>query len=105
VRVLTSAVLGTEAVTVLLAIPVAVVAGSLPSQVAWVLAGIAVTCAVLPGAHARRWYLLAGWATQVAVIASGVWVPMMYALGLMFAALWWLAIRVGSKPGQRRAAV
>jgi hypothetical protein len=105
VRVLTSAVLAMEAIVVLLAIPVAVVAGGYPGQVGWFLGAIGAVCALLPGAHGRSWYRSAGWAVQVAVVASGVWVPMMYGLGLMFAGLWWLAIRIGSKPGQRRAPV
>lgn len=105
VRVLTSAVLAFEAVVVVLAIPMALVVGGYPAAVGWFLGGLALACVLLPGLHARSWYLPAGWALQVAVVASGMWVPLMYGLGLLFAALWWLAIRIGSKPGPGAAAV
>ncbi len=62
--------------------------------------GLAV-CAVLIGGVVGRprmgWALWAGTVLQVLVIAAGVIVPVMYVLGVIFAALWvtgiWLARR------------
>ncbi len=50
-RVLTSSVLIMEAIVLLLAIPVAVVAGGQPSWVGWLFAVLALACAVLPGMY------------------------------------------------------
>jgi hypothetical protein len=48
------------------------------------------------------WALVAGTILQLLVIAFGVVVPAMYALGAIFAALWvtgiWLARRVTPRP-------
>ena len=50
----------------------------------------------------RGWALYAGSALQLLVIASGVVVPVMYILGVIFAALWftgiWLARKCERKP-------
>ncbi len=96
-RVLTSSVLVMEAIVLLLAIPVAVVAGGQPAAAGWWLAGLATACAVLPGLFSRPFFLAAGWTLQVAVLASGVLVPMLFVLGAAFAALWWTAVRLGRR--------
>ncbi len=65
------------------------------------IGGALAVCAVLIGGVVGRprmgWAVLAGTVLQVLVIASGVVVPAMYALGAIFAALWvtgiWLARR------------
>ena len=48
-RVLTSSVLIMQAIVLLLAIPVAVVAGGQPAWVGWLFAVLALACALLPG--------------------------------------------------------
>ncbi len=64
----------------------------------WTVCGAAMAlcvllCAVvtLPGAVA------VGWVLQAGLVASGVVVPMMYLLGVAFAALWWAAVHFGRK--------
>jgi hypothetical protein len=62
-----------------------------------VLAGAAVLLAAVVGRPRFGWALAAGSLLQAAVIATGVVVPVMYALGAIFAGLWataiWLARR------------
>ena len=68
--------------------------------------GALAICAVLIGGVVGRprmgWALLAGTILQVLVIAAGVVVPAMYALGVIFAALWvtgiWLARHHATPP-------
>ena len=45
----------------------------------------------------RRWALWAGGALQVALIAAGLVVPIMYLLGAIFALLWFTALRLAAK--------
>ncbi len=94
-RVLTSSVLVLEAIVLALAIPVALVVGGSPAWVGWLLGGLAVACLLLPGAYRRSGFLAAGWAAQVALVATGLVVPMMFVLGAAFTALWWTAVRLG----------
>ena len=70
-RVLTSSVLIMEAIVLLLAIPVAVVAGGQPAWVGWLFAALALVCALLPGLFRRPFFVPAGWAVQALVVASG----------------------------------
>jgi len=92
--VLTSSVLVMEAIVLLLAIPVAVVAGGRPGSVGWVLAALALACALLPGMFSRPYFVPVGWVLQIAVVACGFIAPMMFVLGAAFAALWWTALRL-----------
>lgn len=101
-RMLTSSVLIFEAIVVVLAIPVALVTGGAPTGAAWALGALAVACAALPAAFRRRWFIGAGWLLQGLLIATGVLVPMMFILGVLFAGLWFTAIHLGSKPGATR---
>jgi hypothetical protein len=100
-RQLCGTVLVFEAIVIGLAIPVAIVLEHANHGVAGGIGGALAVCAVLIGGVVGRprmgWALLAGTVLQVLVIASGVVVPAMYALGAIFAALWitgiWLARR------------
>ena len=47
---------------------------------------------------------LIGSLLQVVVLATGWWLPMMYVVGAVFAALWFTALRVGSRIERERAA-
>lgn len=97
-RVLTSSVLIMEAIVLLLAIPVAVVAGGQPAWVGWLFAALALVCALLPGMFRRPFFVPAGWLLQVLVIASGLLIGwMMVVLGAVFTALWWTALHLGGK--------
>lgn len=44
-----------------------------------------------------------GWALQIALIASGVFVPTMYFMGVVFAALWWASVHFGRKVDEAKA--
>lgn len=97
-RVLTSSVLIMEAIVLLLAIPVAVVAGGQPAWVGWLFAALALLCALLPGFFRRPFFVPAGWTVQALVVASGLFIGwMMIVLGVVFTALWWTALHLGRK--------
>ncbi len=99
-----------EAVVIGLAIPVAIVLEHSDRGLAGgVGGGLAVFALLLGGVVGRRgmsWALWAATALQALVIAAGVVVPAMYALGAIFAALWvtgiWLARRFRSPPPATR---
>ena len=96
-RRLCSTVLGMEAVILLLAI---VPAKALEHISAGTAALVAILLAGCVGRPRMGWALYAGSALQLLVIASGVVIPAMYVLGVIFAALWftgiWLARKVES---------
>jgi Kef-type K+ transport system membrane component KefB len=100
-RRLCATVLVMETVVIWLAIPVAItIARTRPAPALAVGGALAVTSVVLAalvGRPRHRWALPAGSALQAVVIATGVVVPVMYALGVIFAGLWataiWLARR------------
>ena len=106
IRQLCGAVLVFEAVVIGLAIPVAIVLEHANRALAGGVGGALAVCAVLlsglVGRPRMAWALVAGTVLQVLIIAYGVVVPAMYALGAIFAALWftgiWLARRVTPRP-------
>ena len=107
-RQLCGTVLVMEAVVIGLAIPVAIVLEHVHRGLAGGVGGGLAGCALLlSGVVGRRgWALVAGTILQALIIAAGVVVPAMYALGVIFAALWitgiWLARRLAAPaaPGQ-----
>jgi hypothetical protein len=109
IRQLCGTVLIFEAIVIGLAIPVAIVLEHANHGVAGGIGGALAVCAILIGGVVGRprmgWALLAGTVLQVLVIAFGVVVPAMYALGGIFAALWitgiWLARRHQPRPLRR----
>jgi Protein of unknown function (DUF4233) len=111
-RRLCGTVLGMEAVVMLLAIVPAKVLEHVPGGTAAAAGfGIALLALVLAGCVGRPrmgWALYAGSALQFLVIASGIVIPAMYALGVIFTALWftgiWLAHKVESAERAREAA-
>jgi hypothetical protein len=105
-RVLGSSVLALEAIVVLLAIPVALTTTSpdRPWLVALALALLAVLCILAIGAVARPQGPAVGWVVQALVIASGFLVPAMFVLGIIFAALWFGAVRLGTRADAARRA-
>jgi Protein of unknown function (DUF4233) len=104
-RRLCGTVLAMEAVIALLAIVPAKVLGHASAGTAAAVCGaVALVAIVLSGVVGkRRWALYAGSALQLAVIATGVLLPMMYVLGAIFAVLWftgiWLARKWEREPG------
>jgi hypothetical protein len=101
VRRLCATVLIFEAVVIGLAIPVAITIGHTgPAQAGaagGVLALAALVIAGLVGRPGQDWALVAGSVLQAAVIATGAVVPAMYALGVIFGALWLTAIWLGRR--------
>jgi Protein of unknown function (DUF4233) len=100
-RRLCATVLIFEVVVIGLAIPVAVtISHTKPVQagvVGGVLALAALVIAGLVGRPGQGWTLIGGTVLQVAVIATGVVVPAMYGLGVIFGALWLTAIWLGRR--------
>lgn len=103
-RRLCATVLIFEAIIIALAIPIAVkiehVAGGSAGSAGGGLAGAAVLIAVAVsmrtiGDPGLRIALVAGSVLQVLMIVSGVMVPAMYGLGVIFAVLWVIAIWLG----------
>ena len=107
IRQLCGTVLCMEAVVIGLAILPAIVLEHANRALAGGVGGALAVCALLIGGVVGRprmgWALLAGTILQLLVIAAGVIVPVMYALGVIFAALWvagiWLARRHTPRPG------
>lgn len=87
-----------EAIVIVLAIPVAINVAGAPAGPAIALGGLLAVFAILTAAMLRRGrgWIAAGWAVQVLVIASAVVVPTMALLGVMFALLWFGALRLAA---------
>ena len=98
-RRLCATVLIFEAIVIGLAIPVAITIEHEPHTTAGVaggvLAAVAVLLAAVVGRPGQRWALVVGSLLQAAVIATGVVVRAMFVLGVVFAALWAVAIWLG----------
>jgi hypothetical protein len=65
---------------------------------------LAVACLVTAGVLRRPWGYAFGWVVQAAVILSGIWVPVMFFLGAVFAVLWWVALSQGARIEREREA-
>ena len=98
-KTLCPAVLGLEAVVLLLAIPVLLSLTSAGAAGAWALAALAVVAVAAAGLFRRDpgTALALGWGVQGAALLAGVLVPAMVAVGVMFGALWWAAVHFGGK--------
>jgi hypothetical protein len=95
-----------EAIVVILAIPVAVVVGDVEPAVAIPAGlGIGLLCVASAGMvrRGRPGYVL-GSASQVAAIATGFIVPVMFFLGGLFALLWVVLLRIGPEVDRARSA-
>lgn len=100
---LLAAVLVFEALIVALAIPVAVVADGRGAAAAWSLAALSVLLVLGAGLVRRPYGVVVGWVLQVLVCLSGLLVPAMGVLGLVFLGVWVVALVYGAK-GDRLAA-
>lgn len=106
-KVLCSAVLGIEAIVVLLATSLATSNGSVSNTaLAWTVGlGLMVLLFLAIGTLRRPWGLTVGWILQAVVLATSVVVGWsMLAVGGIFVLLWWLAIHNGSRVDAMRAA-
>lgn len=104
-RGMCAAVLALEAITLGLTAPVMISIAHVAAPVALSIGlGLCVVCFVLSGMLRRRWAYTAGWVVQVAAIALGFVVGIMFVLGAVFALLWGLADGLGRKIERERAA-
>lgn len=104
-RGMCAAVLCLEAITIALATPVMVsVAGVDVGTALWLGVGLAIVCVALAGMLRSEGAYHLGWVVQLVAISMGFVVPMMFVLGLIFAALWATAYFLGVKIERERAA-
>ncbi|WP_251093364.1 DUF4233 domain-containing protein [Streptomyces sp. Caat 7-52] len=76
----------------------------LSTATVWLVSGVAMLlCVLLCGMVARPGGVALGWALQIALIVSGVFVPTMYFMGAVFAALWWASVHFGRKVDEAKA--
>lgn len=97
-RTLGASVLAFEAVVIALAIPVAVTTQDVSGTAAGVAGGgLALACLIVAALLRYRWAYAVGWVVQVLAVVSGFVVPAMFFLGAVFAVLWAVALRLGSR--------
>jgi hypothetical protein len=66
---------------------------------------LAVLCLLTAGLLRWRAGYVVGWVLQLVMIGTGLIVPMMFGIGLLFTALWVVALVVGAKIERERAYV
>jgi hypothetical protein len=93
-----------EAVVLALSVPVMIAVEDVDAGLAVGLGlGLAVLCVVTAGLLRRPWAYVVGHASQAGAIGLGFVVPIMFAVGTMFAALWATAYLVGRRIEADRA--
>ena len=103
-RGMCAAVLSLEAIALGLTTPVMITIADVAAGTAVAVGvGLAVVCLLLAGMLRAEWAYLAGYVVQVAAIALGFVVPVMFGLGAIFAALWAGADLLGRKIEHERA--
>ena len=104
-RGMCAAVLCLEAITIGLSTPVMISVSDVATGTAVATGlGLALACLLLAGMLRGEWAYILGWLVQVAAIALGLLVPLMFFLGAVFAALWATAYFLGRKIERERAA-
>jgi hypothetical protein len=104
-RGMCAAILSLEAIALGLTTPVMIAIADVSPSIALGLGlGLAVACVLLAGLLRSEAAYAAGWVIQVAAIALGLVVPMMFLLGAIFALLWGTAYFLGRKIERERAA-
>jgi hypothetical protein len=104
-RSLCATVLAVEAIVLGLTTPVMVTLTDVSTATAlWIGLGLAVACLLAAGLLRFEWGYWIGHAIQVAAVALGFVVPLMFVLGAILAALWVTAYGVGRKIERERAA-
>ena len=103
-RGMCAAILALESIALGLTTPVLVTVSEVGLGTALTIGlGLAAACLVVAGLLRRPWAYVAGWAIQVAAVALGFLVPMMFVLGAIFAILWGTADLLGRKIERERA--
>jgi hypothetical protein len=104
-RGMCAAVLSLEAITLGLTTPVLIMVADVSTGISLTIGlGLTVVCLLLAGLLRAEWAYGAGWVVQGAAIALGFVIPMMFVLGVVFAALWAGAYLLGRKIERERAA-
>jgi hypothetical protein len=105
-RTLAAAALALEAFVVFFAALVAKDLSSLSTAAAvGGGAGLAVLCLLVAGLLRYRIGYPLGWVMQLLLIATGVWVPLMFGIGAVFCALWAVSLYQGTRIERERAIV
>ncbi len=103
-RSMAATILALEAIVLGLTTPVMISVASVPVVTALVIGlGLTVACVVAAGMLRYSWSYTVGWAIQVAAVALGFVVPVMFVLGGVFLALWAGAVLLGAKIDRERA--
>lgn len=104
-RAMCAAVLSLEAIALGLATPVMISVSDISTGVALGTGlGLFLACILVAGLLRRPWAYALGWAIQVAAIALGFAVGIMFVLGGIFALLWGMADFLGRRIDRERAA-
>ncbi|MCG6493610.1 DUF4233 domain-containing protein [Kitasatospora sp. A2-31] len=104
-RTLCSSTLIGEALLILFAALVATQLSDVSPATVWTVSGVAmVLCIALCGMINRPGAVPIGWALQLGLVASGFILPTMFALGVVFAGLWWCSVHYGRKVDEFKAA-
>jgi hypothetical protein len=104
-RGLCSAILAFEALVIGFAALVAKDLTEVSDGALWAVAGGGAAAAlVLTGLLGHRWAYVAGSVFQLLLVASGLVVPVMFFLGVVFAALWFGALWLGRRVARLQAA-
>ncbi len=97
-RGIAAAVLVFEGMVIFFATLVALDLTDVDHATLWVVGGGgAVLCLLLAGLLRHRWVYAVASGLQVALVATGLVVPVMFFLGLLFGGLWFLALYLGRK--------
>lgn len=104
-RGMCAAVLSLEAITLGLTTPVMITIAQIPVRTALLVGlGLAFSCLLLAGMLRSSWAYTLGYVIQVAAIALGFIISMMFLLGGIFALLWGMADYLGRKIEREKAA-
>lgn len=103
-RGMAAAVLGLEAIALGLTTPVLVSVANVDTSVSLAIGlGLMVLCFVGAAMLRRAFGFALGWVIQVAAVALGFVIPIMFVLGGIFALLWAMADFLGRKIERERA--
>ena len=67
------------------------------STLAVVAGGTALLCVLAAGLLRSPVGYALGWLVQLLLVLSGFWVPMMFFVGIVFAAIWFVALQQGGR--------
>jgi len=104
-RGMAAAILVLQGIVLGLTTPVMISIGNVSAKAAVPIGvGLCVICILLSGMLRRRWAYATGWLVQIASLALGLVVHMMFVLGVIFLVLWWGAMALSAKIEREKAA-